>query len=222
MPASSIILSAIYGFGTVYGWKFYKRFGTNGKLITWFFTFTFLNHWVRYYSVLTIQNNLWTSHYSIAFVTLLLSFYYWRIFPKGSLYQKYILFVGSISWLLIVCVSIFYLHWRDDNYIGFIIQRIYFIPLFLLYYRYLLDYPIEIELIKIPHFWVNTGLLVFMSMSFFQFAYGNYFNIMGKIPWVFNTYVLVSSNIVFYTLMIIGMAVENRNIKNNLQNLEHG
>lgn len=222
MGSAVIVFGVIYTIGTSCGWKFYKQLGPNGKLLTWFFTFTFVNHWVRFYSVLTISNNLWTSHYSIAFITLLLSYYYWRIFPKESLYRKYILVVGSVSFLLIVLISLFYLDWLKDNYLGFIIQRLYFIPLFLLYYRYLLDYPIEIDLVKIPHFWVTTGLLVFMSMSYFQFAYGNYFNIVGGVPWKFNTNVLLLSNIICYTFIIVAMIVENRNIKNNLQNVKHG
>ena len=132
------------------------------------------------------------------------AYYYYHIFdspPKKALVKKIYLFL-----LLFAIINIFFIQGIIylDSY-TYILGCLFFSWFSVMFFKQLSRNPEDINILKSPHFWVNSGVLLFYSGEFFLFIFFEYFLktngfLLFYPAWNFFTNFL---NIIFYTCISI-------------------
>lgn len=156
------------------------------------------------FSAIIFKNNSPVFHaYALIGLLLLLTYYYPQL--KDLPHMRSVFFIGVLGYGIIWGLNLMFfqpLLILPSNAIMFASVLILFFVL--TSFKYMLDHPIETSLFLQPRFWVNTGILIFYSSTFFYFFVHTYLHKIGQYP-SFLKPVLVIPNIIWVICLAIGL-----------------
>lgn len=178
------------------------------SFLKWFTPFLLLTFIVEFSATRMASrgiSNTWLYNY---FTTLEFTFYFIFFYNqlRVRLFKRFILGV-AIGYPVIALTNIIFFQGRST--FGFhtytvMLGAILIVICCMIFFYELLRYPGTISLVRIPAFWIVTGLLFFYSFSFAAISLTNY---LSKISYVNNLFsqLLEKSNILLYILISIGL-----------------
>jgi len=152
------------------------------------------------------HSNLWINNFTIAFSFLFLSLVLCKVIKTPS-YKKWITRAIYFS-LLCSAINMSFIQgfWKLDS-ITILLEYAIIITINFLYFYELMNYSGEpLNIIKLPGFWLNTGLLFFCLFEFLffsSFAYMAYKNNYDYLLlFVFISY---SANVILYSCITVAL-----------------
>ena len=152
------------------------------------------------------HSNLWINNFTIAFSFLFLSLVLCKVIKTPS-YKKWITSAIYFS-LLCSAINMSFIQgfWKLDS-ITILLEYAIIITINFLYFYELMNYSGEpLNIIKLPGFWLNTGLLFFCLFEFLffsSFAYMAYKNNYDYLLlFVFISY---SANVILYSCITVAL-----------------
>jgi hypothetical protein len=119
---------------------------------------------------------------------------------RSQILKKIILIGGSL--FVVLCI---YYYFNSKNYvidsIPMVIESIALIILVLFYFYEKLLYPTNIFIYSTYHFWIVTGMLIYISGTFFLFIYSDVYKDMNL--WVINLVFNTLKNILFSIAFLV-------------------
>lgn len=151
-----------------------KRMDKAIRILVLYLVITFISETSAIYCAFAFRNNLPIYHiYGLIQYSLLCSYYIYAI-PIQNKWHVFILYTLGISLGITNSVLIQNpLKEFNSNFIAYISFTIILLSLFS-FYRLLES--TEIDILRMPHFWITTLLLIFWSFTFFYWVIGTKLN----------------------------------------------
>lgn len=192
----------------------YRHLPTYLRCLSIMLVTTLLVETVSYF---LIKNNAWifNIYTSLEFI------FYFLLFKHHSANQKFkkVTALFMLIFIIVACANIlffqgFYLFNNYTHSLG----AIFVVACAIAYYRQLLGGDKPEPLIRIPMFWISTGLLIFYASDFFFMALFHYI-ISVSIDLARQLYMITAGlNIVMYSLFIFGIISSVNNRKEPIHN----
>jgi len=198
---SYMVLIPVVG---IYGLLKYRKLSGFNKLAV---QLTLISAFVQDYILLPfdwVTTNLPLFHAFAIASTFYFGLIYKRLFWKSETIGRVIFYVSLVFVVIESLNSLFYQGLHSFPSFNIMLTASLVIVSSLLYFRYLLRYPSEKNIIEFPPFWFVSGNLLFYSVNFCFLTFKQYYELAGvETPFYFQYYFLSAGIIILYVSYLI-------------------
>jgi hypothetical protein len=166
-----IVLTALF-----IGMVRYKKLTIPFKILTLSVLVTFLLDVISKFLAIKYKNNALSFHFMSIFSYVFYSAIYFLLFKSEGIRKAIKIFIPLI--IVFFVINILYIQQPVDKQFPtniYFITNILYVVISLLMFKQMLQYPLNLNIVKQSAFWFNTALLIFSTTMFLNMGLLNYY-----------------------------------------------
>ena len=157
---------------------------------------------IEYVCALFYHNNLFMMRYDATFQIIVYTYYFYHILL--SVYKKPILIIGSLLFFITLAFDLMNNNMNESaNYVYAIMSLLFAVYSLMVFYQFFVKNETD-NILQIPAFGINTGILVYFGGSFILYLFSNIFLTESHVNKISAFLVTDFLQFVFCLLVILG------------------
>ncbi|MEI6488675.1 MAG: hypothetical protein WCP52_06920 [Bacteroidota bacterium] len=157
---------------------------------------------IEFVCILLYHNNLFMMRYHATLQIIVYTYYFYHIIH--SVYKKSIFFVGTLLFFLTLAFDLMNNNMNESaNYVFAIMSLLFSVYSLMVFYQYFIKTETD-NILQIPAFWINTGILVYFGGSFILYLFSTIFLTESHVNKLSAFLLTDFLQLVFYLFVILG------------------
>lgn len=185
----------------------HKYLEHGGKILYYYLWVSVLfSEILSWYTAINYIQNHYISNIFIPFEFLCLSYIYWMVLTTPNFKKIVKIVVFFVFGYQIISNIVFWESFNRFNSVANALPNLGLMLFVILYFYELLNEEQKIKLLRLPMFWISSGVLFYVSIGFFLNIFGEFVYFSGSKDFQKLSIIIESiSGITYHTLLTIGL-----------------